>query len=251
MPPSVRQIISHAGRADAWKVGFMYSPIEEIHVRGTFGEAVRAPNIGEAFGSQSPGFARVSDPCDADNLGEDADRPGNCAALGIPADFQANDNVSIDLISGGNPDLTPEESESLTVGIFWEPSFIENLSISADYYSIDIEDAILDVTAQNISDNCVDASGSLDNTFCSQVDRDPLTHNISLVRSGFINASAINTKGVEVQVHYSLELEKFSLPGKLSFNLLANNLFEYEIFEFQNRPDELNVEEGEIGDPEI
>ena len=97
---------SHAGRADAWKVGFIYSPIQEVLVRGTFGEAVRAPNIGEAFGALSPGFARVSDPCDVDNLGDDPDRAANCAALGIPPDFVANDNVSVDLISGGNPDLT-------------------------------------------------------------------------------------------------------------------------------------------------
>ena len=139
---------SHAGTADAWKVGFMYAPIEDLRIRGTIGEAVRAPNITEAFDPLSPGFARVADPCDADNLPDDPDRAANCAALGIPAGFQANDNVSVDLLSGGNPDLTSEESESLTAGIVWIPSFAEDLSVTLDYYDIEITDAITFVEAQ-------------------------------------------------------------------------------------------------------
>ena len=59
---------SHAGSTDAWKVGLMWAPLDELRLRGTYGQAVRAPNITEAFDPQSPGFARVSDPCDADNI---------------------------------------------------------------------------------------------------------------------------------------------------------------------------------------
>ncbi|HCS80680.1 MAG TPA: TonB-dependent receptor, partial [Alteromonas macleodii] len=40
---------SHAGNADAWQVGFMWAPIEDVRIRGTVGEAVRAPNVDEAF----------------------------------------------------------------------------------------------------------------------------------------------------------------------------------------------------------
>ena len=75
---------SHAGSVDAWKVGMVYAPIADLRFRGTYGAAVRAPNISEAFSPQSPGFARVSDPCDADNILDDPDRVSNCAALGIP-----------------------------------------------------------------------------------------------------------------------------------------------------------------------
>lgn len=242
---------SHAGTAEAWKVGLMYAPFEDLRIRGTFGEAVRAPNISEAFDPQSPGFARVSDPCDADNIGDDPDRAGNCAALGIPADFQANDNVSVDLLSGGNPDLVSEESESLTAGFVWTPSFVEDLSFTVDYYDIEITDAITFVAAQNVADNCVDATGGPDAGFCSQVDRDPVTNDISLVRSGYLNAAALNTKGVEAQVRYSTGLSSFELPGEVTMNLLVNKLLELEQFEFQDRPDEINVEDGEVGDPSL
>lgn len=242
---------SHAGKTEAWKVGAFYAPIEDVRLRGTYGNAVRAPNIGEAFSPQSPGFARVSDPCDADNINDDPDRVVNCAAIGVPPGFEANDNVSVDMISGGNPNLTPEKSTSMTTGIVWTPGFVDSFAITLDYYDIEIEDAIIFVEAQNVADNCVDASGGPDQNFCSQVDRDPTSHDITLVRSGYLNASAIYTQGIEMQATYNLDLASFNTPGDLNFNLLANRLLELEHLEFQNRPDEINDEKGEVGDPEL
>ncbi|ACA85718.1 TonB-dependent receptor domain-containing protein [Shewanella woodyi] len=242
---------SHAGKAEAWKVGMFYAPIEQVSVRGTYGSAVRAPNISEAFSPRSPGFGRVADPCDADNINDDPDRVANCAALGIPSGFQANDNVSVDIISGGNSELKAETSTSFTGGLVWTPTFVDELSFTLDYYDIEIEDAIIEVTAQSIADNCVDATGGPDDDFCSAVDRDPITHDVSLVRSGFLNAAALNTRGLEFQAAYNFDLATFNLPGELKFNLLGNQLLELERLEFQNRPDEINDEKGEVGDPEL
>lgn len=240
---------SHAGSADAWQVGFMWAPIEDVSVRGTVGEAVRAPNVNEAFSPQTPGFENINDPCDADNIDDDPDRRANCLALGIPEGFEANDNVSIDTLSGGNPNLESEVSDSKTVGVVWTPAFVENLSVTLDWYEIEIEDAITDVSAQNIIDNCVDATGGLDIGFCSQVDRNE-NNDIELVRSGFINAAALNTSGLELQARYKTDLSAFDLPGELRFNLAGNKLIRLDRFEFQDRPDEINVEKGEVGDPE-
>ncbi|WP_028110310.1 TonB-dependent receptor domain-containing protein [Ferrimonas futtsuensis] len=238
---------SHAGNADAWKFGVFYAPFDGLSFRGTLGEAVRAPNIGEAFDPQSPGFARVSDPCDSDNISDDPDRLANCTALGMPAGFEANDNVSVDTLSGGNPDLKSETSKSKTVGVVWSPDYVENLSITLDYYDIEIEDAIVYVQPQNVVDNCVDATGGPDAGYCSQVDRDPNTFDITLVRSGYLNAAAYNTRGFEFQASYSMEVG----PGELDLSLVGNKLLELEKFEFQDRPDEVNNEKGEVGDPEL
>jgi outer membrane receptor protein involved in Fe transport len=242
---------SHAGSTEAWQVGVMWAPIEDLSIRGTFGESVRAPNIVEAFSPQSPGFANINDPCDADNINDDPDRPANCAALGIPPGFQANDNVSIQLISGGNPDLLPEDSESKTIGVVYTPSYIENFSITVDLYDIEITNAINFLGAQDILDNCVDATGGPDANFCASIDRDPTTLDVDLVRSGYINASAITTRGIEAQILYNTDLSAFDLPGELRFNIAGNKLLELNVFEFQERPDEINVEEGEVGDPEL
>ncbi|WP_232364976.1 TonB-dependent receptor [Salinimonas marina] len=241
---------SHAGNADAWQIGFLWSPIEQVSLRGTVGEAVRAPNVDEAFSPISPGFARVSVPCDADNIDEDEDRRANCMALGIPEGFEANDNVSVDTLSGGNPDLTPEESESRTFGVVWQPTFVENLSITLDWYDIEITDAITDVDAQDIVNNCVDATGGPDSAFCSQVDRNE-NFDVELVRSGFVNAAALQTSGLEMQIRYTTDLAQYDLPGELRFNIQGNYVDELEEFAFQNRPDEIDVEVGEVGDPEL
>ncbi len=242
---------SHAGNADAWQVNLSWAPIEDIRLRYTLSESVRAPNVNEAFSPQAPGFANINDPCDADNIANDDDRVANCAALGIPAGFQANDNVSVDTISGGNPDLFAETADSFTVGAVWTPSFVENFSITLDYYDIEIEDAITNVATQAIVDNCVDSSGGPDTGFCSQIDRDPVTNDVTLVRSGFINASALTTKGVDLQLLYRTDLERFKLPGELRFNVFVNRLLELDNFQFQNRPDEIDEFAGELGTPDV
>ncbi|WOC26482.1 TonB-dependent receptor [Pseudoalteromonas sp. N1230-9] len=241
---------SHAGDTDAWKVGVLYQPIEDIRLRGTYGQAVRAPNIAEAFSPISPGFGRVADPCDADSILDNPNRVANCAAIGIPAGFEANDNASIDTISGGNSELESETSTSFTAGIVWTPSFFENFSMTLDYYDIEIEDAISFIATQSIADNCVDAPGGPDESFCSQVERDPTTNNVTLVRSGFLNAAALTTRGLEADFDYSMKLSDYGLAGDLSLNLFVNHLLELEVFEFQSRPDKVNVEDGEVGDPE-
>lgn len=97
-----------------------------------------------------------------------------------------------------------------------------------------------------VADNCVDATGGPDLNFCGQVDRDPETFDITLVRSGYLNAAALTTRGIEAQFNWA---PNFNIDGNLKFNLLVNHLMELEDFEFQNRPDEVNVEDGELGDP--
>lgn len=233
------------GTADALKVGLMYGPIESLKFRATYGEAVRAPNINEAFSAQSPGFDNVSDPCHHTRVDNDPDRAANCAALGIPPGFEADDAASIDTISGGNPELTPEESTSYTAGFIFTPDILDDFSLTVDYYNIEITDAILSVDPQDIINNCVDGSAGLDPNFCGAVDRDPVTNDIALVRSGYINASKFTTQGVEMNMNAALEVG----PGMLSTNVLVTKLLELDLYDFQNLPD-VNAEAGELGDPE-
>ena len=242
---------SHAGSVDAWKVGLLYVPFENILLRGTVDEAVRAPNISEAFSPVATGFVRLTDPCDADRIGDDPDRITNCAALGVPTGFEANDAVSILIESSGNPNLLPERSKSYTAGIVWAPDILGDFSLSVDYYNIKIADAIILVTAQNIVDNCVDATNGPDSVFCSAIDRDMSTFDVTLVRSSFLNTAALTTQGIDLAADYrGITLDSLSLPGELRVRFFANRLLELEGFEFQTRPDAVNIENGEMGDPE-
>lgn len=240
---------SHAGSADAWKVGFIYAPIEDVRFRGTFGRAVRAPNVAEAFSPQSPGFANVTDPCDANNIQQNPNREANCAALGVPANFASETNVSIEAISGGNPDLDVEKSDSWTAGVVWTPSYIEGLTVTLDVYDIEITDAITFIANQTVINNCVDSEGGPSPTFCSQVQRDPETNQLVSVSSGYLNAASLETRGYELDINYRTNLDRWGLPGSLASSLFVNYLDRYVSFEFQDQPELDNRNEGQVGDP--
>lgn len=240
---------SHAGSADAWKLGVMYAPIKDLRFRGTVGVAVRAPNVAEAFSPRSPGFANVTDPCDETRIENDPNRAANCAALGIPENFQSETNASIDSISGGNPNLEAEESDSITYGIVWTPSFIENFSLTLDYYDIEIDDAITLIASQTVINNCVDSESGINNTFCDQVTRGE-DNQLTAVESGYLNAASLKTSGYEMEINYQTELGQFDLPGSLSTSLFINHLDEFVEYPFQDKPTQDEVETGEVGDPE-
>ncbi|HEX7037189.1 MAG TPA: TonB-dependent receptor [Pseudomonadales bacterium] len=247
---------THSGRADAWKVGLLWSPFDEVTVRGTMSEAVRAPNIEEAFLPATATFFSIDDPCDADIIGNDPDRAANCAALGIPAGFQANDNVSVDGEISGNEDLDAEDSESFTAGIIYQPEWLDGFSVTVDYYDIEITDAIIDVDSQDILNNCVDSTGGPDTTFCSLITRDPTTNDITFITSTFVNAARLETEGIDLEVGYQKTLADWTegtavdwLSGELRFTFNGNYIRELNTFAFQDRPDEIDIERGEIGDP--
>lgn len=239
---------SHAGSANAWKVGFVYAPIEDVRFRGTMGVAVRAPNIAEAFSPRSPGFVNVTDPCDVTNITKDPNRAANCAALGVPADFDAVTNVSVDLVSGGNPNLNSEESDSKTFGVVWMPSFIENFSITLDYYDIEITDAITFIDPQTVINNCVDSTSGINNNYCDQVTRGP-DNQLTGVESGYLNAAALKTSGYEMEAKYYTDLSGFDLPGGIATSLFVSHLDTLVSYDFQDQPDQDNVSRGQLGSP--
>ncbi|WP_171981973.1 TonB-dependent siderophore receptor [Brevundimonas sp. LM2] len=243
---------STVGGAEAWKVGGLYAPIRDISFRGTYSKAVRAPNITEAFLPASAGFESVSDPCDVDNIDADPDRAANCAADGVPAGFVSNTNASIDSVSSGNPDLDAEEAESFTAGVVLQPRFLPGMSFTADYYDIQIDKAIALVGAQDVIDNCYDASGGLDPAFCGMFTRGA-DGNIDGVSTTYVNAAALTTKGWDFEVTSTRELDADRwgfLAGRVSSSFTANYLEELDVFVFADRPDEIDNEAGEIGDPE-
>jgi len=243
---------STVGGAEAWKIGALYAPIRDISFRGTYSRAVRAPNITEAFLPPTAGFFSVSDPCDVDNIQADPDRAPNCAADGIPAGFVANTNASIEGVSSGNPNLDAEEAESFTAGVVLQPRFLPGMSFTADYYDIQIDNAIASIGAQDIIDNCYDASGGLDGNFCSLFTRGA-DGNIDGVTTTYVNAAALTTKGWDFEVTSRRDLEGDHwgfLAGRLTTSFTANYLEELNFFAFADRPDEIDIEAGEVGDPE-
>lgn len=173
--------ISGAGRVSAYKgsAGIVYayngaveySPVSDISFRANYSRSVRAPNLVDLYQPQGQNFATVVDPCASDNINTGSNtRVANCAAAGIPSNYNFQYSQSLQIVSGGNPGLKAEKSDSYTYGVVLRPHWIPGLSASADYYNIAVKDVITAPDAQSIINACYDlSSGS--NQFCGLFQR--------------------------------------------------------------------------------
>jgi len=199
-----------AGGVWTYKAGLEWRPIETLRFRAMFQHAVRAPNIAELFEEQFivPGIVvgnNGGDPCSAS-----ADPVGNgnvdkCILQGLPADqigvFEATPFYPVDRLVGGNPNLTPESSDTLTVGVVITPSFAPDLTLAIDYFDLEVTDTIGDVDPGLI---CFDPANTA-NVFCNNLSRDG-TGNVRSIDEPIRNRGLLGVEGVDTQIMWSTDL---------------------------------------------
>lgn len=238
---------SSIGNTTATKVGMDWSPIEDIRFRATRSRSVRAPNLNELFSPGVGGFLGLNDPCHITNINNNPTREANCRAIGIPVGWEDPTIGSAEpLITSGNPNLDPETSVSWTFGAVITPRFVENLTVSLDFWSIEIEGAINTIDAQTALDKCFD-SASLDNPFCPMFNRDPATLGFTLTELSDINVGKLTAKGIDFQGRYDLDLA----IGTLGFLLQGTYLLEHEELVDANDPTSLIVYDGQVTHPKL
>lgn len=221
---------STIGSTTTYALSGVYSPVRDVRIRGTYSQAVRAPNITELFAPTNGTFSFIDDPCDPVNLPEGTQfRAANCAAIlggfGIdPATFSPTSDptatVSLPGRIGSNENLNEETARTWTAGIVLQPRFVPGLTITADWYDIRLENAIRTATAQEFVDLCVDQP-DLDNQYCSNVTRDPTTGYVSDYFLVPRNVAAFETAGLDLQISYLLSTGNL---GNFNFSLRGNYL---------------------------
>ena len=144
------------------EVGFQYQANDMIGLRGTFSEAFRAPSVPDLYGGNSLGYPTADDACD-DNTASGGQATASCQANGVPATGYVSNLVQIPTLYGGNPNLQPETSESWTVGAVIDP--IDGLSMTIDYWSIEIENAVGTVGTTDLIRLCATQGLYCDRTF--------------------------------------------------------------------------------------
>lgn len=217
---------TYAGSNDSWKLGANWAVDDNLRVRTIYSKAVRAPQLTELFRPEEVVFNRYMDPCDSDEVpyaNEPEVRAANCAALGLPADFESEMRITggSDVTVQGNEELEVETAYTLTAGLVFTPQFIDDFSISIDYFDIDLEDGITQFGASETAEMCVDAS-SIDNVFCPQVTR-KVDGNISNINDTYVNANKMRRRGFDIQSYYGLSMDNF---GDLNFSLYATHILE-------------------------
>ncbi|EQB10896.1 TonB-dependent receptor domain-containing protein [Sphingobium lactosutens] len=228
---------STIGNTTTWKVDGTYAPIPDITFRGTWSEAVRAPNITELFAPLNGGFSFIGDPCDPVYINEGTQyRAANCqaalSALGLTPDQIAAFNpendptatVSLPGNSGGNRNLREETARTWTAGVVVRPSFIRGLVASFDWYDIKLKNAINTATAEEVAELCVDQP-SLDNVFCGNISRDPTT---GYINGWFVqpqNVANFRTSGADFKLNYQFETAS---AGNFALSLVGGYLNKLE-----------------------
>lgn len=220
---------STIGSTTTWKVDGMYAPIKDIMFRGTYSEAIRAPNIGELFDGQSQTFVFFDDPCQTKNLDLGTSyRVDNCRTLltslgANPDNFTDSRSVNIAGLQGGNPNLKQEKAKTWTAGIVLNPRFLPGFTMSADWYDIRLTNAINTVDPQQLAELCVDQP-TLDNAFCGSITRENGGSTPGYI-NGFtvspLNVAAFRTAGLDVNLQYALRTAHL---GDFDLNLKANYL---------------------------
>ncbi len=241
--------VSNSFDTDTYGLSLTWVPTNDLSFRGQFQRAVRAPNVVELFTGQSTGLPELSesgtdangntifDPCSTSTPVASA---AACANTGVTAaqfgqvpDIAAGQTQGL---FGGNPNLTPESSDTFTVGAVFTPNFLPGLSASVDYFDITVDDAIVaGIGAQNILDNCLETGESV---FCDLITRDGAgSLNASGPGVGFsltnLNAAEIQTSGLDLQLNYVHDFGGF---GDISTRYASTILFSSDFTPFLGAP---------------
>lgn len=248
------------GTTFTYNVGGIWAPSEDILFRGSYAQAIRAPNITELFSPAQGATFRPVDPCDVAELATAPDpalRQANCSAifgqLGVDPTLGTGTYAYVDPLTArfsgsvsGNPNLQEETATTWTVGTQITPSFLPGLILSVDYYNIELEDAINAVGAQDIVDNCVD-SATIANQFCENVDRRTDNGGFRFLRQSVVNFARRETSGIEASMVYRFDL------GDHGFTLQGSGTWVEKLDDFFDPSDLTSVdpELGELQRPEF
>lgn len=156
------------------KIALIYRARDNFTLRGSFSTAFRAPSLFQTSGG-STSLNQVADPL----------RPGGAFFAAVRA--------------SANPTLIPEESDAYNIGTSFSPS--ENLDIDFDYWRFEFTDVIIQENFQAVI-----------NAFPQDPSRvvragDPLNGPILQVNLGFVNASSVETDGIDFKARYTLDTQ--------------------------------------------
>ncbi|MCW8125022.1 TonB-dependent receptor plug domain-containing protein [Microbulbifer halophilus] len=203
------------------KLGLVYAPVEDLRFRASASTSFRAPGIYELYSGTAQSYETLTDPCDTTDANEKG-QGANCSMVG--AGFkQTGTQIATNI--GGNQELGPEEAESYTFGMVWTPTFVEDLSITLDYYDIQIEDAITSPDLQLMLDDCFREGIE---TACASIRRGASDEIVNL-EGAKRNIGEISTRGIDLDVTNNYHFN----AGQLALRLQATRLLEFDEYNEQ------------------
>ena len=217
------------GTDDNYKIGLNWQVVQDFKVRANLSTAFRVPNVNELFGGVAEGNLTTTDPCSGWSSRDPSDVVyQNCQADGVPVGFTQLGNTILTTV-GGNPALEPESADTFTLGIVYEPSFLEGLALTLDYYDIEIDDAITQIPGSTKLDVCYNTPG-LAHEFCTPAHftRNSLSGDVDFLSAQPVNTGLETVSGIDIGLTYDFDLA--DLPSTFEFKTTLLN--EYEVTPF-------------------
>jgi len=152
------------------KVSLLWRPNDTITLRGTYSTSFRAPSVFQQFGTNTS-LNQVTDPLTGGNT------------------FAA---VRTATPGAGGRTLSPEQSTAYNFGASFRPT--PGLAIDIDYFDYSFSDAIITTSFQEIVN--ADPNGPAVIRSAGQIVQ---------VLNDFVNASSIDTNGIDLDIKYDIE----------------------------------------------
>jgi iron complex outermembrane recepter protein len=164
----------------------------------------------------------------AATIGEKFDLTGG---LGQIADYLLNSTGSVTYqitqFSNGSPDIEPEKARTGTVGLVYMPGWLDGLSFSADWYSINVKDNIQQLGVGEVVRKCYkDNDQQLCNLIAhggapeTDINGNPITR-ITLVGNPYINQASVKAVGVDFELGYRTPVDWFGGVESINWRLLG------------------------------
>lgn len=249
---------STIGNAQTWKLGAAWAPVEQLTFRGTRAKATRAPNISELFSPGGQTFQIIDDPCDSARLDNGSEfRAANCAALLASLGVDDPENYvdpNSDAVAGllrGNPELEEEEASTTTYGFVFQPEFAPGLTLSLDWYDIEIDNAVNTALPQEAAEICVDSPSIINNGFCNLLTREAGSGAIIDFVQQPVNVANFVTKGYDLNLRYTFDGAAVGSTrdiGKFTLVVVGNKLQDLTFINLPGAP--ADPDAGEANAPE-
>jgi iron complex outermembrane recepter protein len=163
------------------KVSFLWTPTDDLSVRGSFQTSFKAPGLAQLGGSSTSLNNVQSNPFDP-----------------------SSPSIFVPGIAIGNPNLSPEEADVVNLGLSFRPSAFEaldGLEIDLDWWYFDFSNAIRKESNAAV----VAAFAAGDPAAQAKITLTP-DGRIAVIRSEFINAASVETQGLDLSVRYPFEI---------------------------------------------
>lgn len=243
--------LDRVGGVNTFLGGLDWRINSKVSFGAQFQRAIRAPNVGEAFGGQRSFPVSATDPCALPSAADDATVRDLCIANGVPASLIGNTaalqpNTEIPGLFGGNPDLSEEKSDTVTFGVVFTPN--EDLRISLDYFDIEVEDAIASFggSVSNVLNLCFNQIQSIDSVACQAIGRNAsgvidTTNPVTVLNE---NSGLLETSGVDLSINYGFDLAN---AGRIKVNFTMTRLDEFNLVPIGDLPAQFNDCLGAFG----